>query len=68
MAIKSSNRRSGYAAWLLTKVINELTGNYFESGTVGVQEKPLKRANSRASDKNDLYAEECDRADGSGLD
>lgn len=63
MAIKSSRKRNGYAAWLLTKVFDELTGNYYRDSVTESQVKPLMSKSARISEENASCVDELDRFD-----
>lgn len=67
MAIKSSRKRNGYAAWLLTKVFDELTGNYYRDPATESRVKPLMSESARISDENIPRVDEFDRYDDAGL-
>jgi hypothetical protein len=56
-------RKGGYARWLLTKVLNELTGNYFGNTAIENHSKPPKSGGVRVSDENASCADGCDKAD-----
>lgn len=66
MAIKSSRKRNGYAAWFLTKVFDELTGNYYRDPATQNQVKPLMGERVRLSDENSPCVDEFDRFDDVG--
>lgn len=68
MAGKSSRKRNGYAAWLLTKMFDELTGNFFANATTEIQVKPLISQSARKSDGSISCVEEFNRSNGAGFD
>lgn len=68
MARKSSRKKDGYAAWLLAKMFDELTGNYFGNAVAENQAKPPISESTRISDRSISCAEEIDRSNGAGFD
>lgn len=66
MAIKAPRKRSGYAAWILTKVFDELTGNYYRDPATQNQAKPLMGESARRPDENIPRVDEFDRFDDFG--
>ncbi|WP_163839576.1 hypothetical protein [Pseudoxanthomonas sacheonensis] len=68
MARNSSGKKDSYGAWLLTKVFDELTGNYFGNATTDNQMKPLISERPRISDGGIHCAEEFDGSSGAGFD
>ena len=68
MARKSSRKKDGYAARLLTKVFDELTGNYFGNATTEKQVEPPISKGDRISDESISCAEESDGSNGADLD
>ncbi len=68
MARKSSRKKEGYAAWILTKMFDELTGNYFKNATVENQAKPLISESARLSEGSISFVKEPDRSSGAGVD
>lgn len=59
-------KEAGYAAWLLMRIFDELTGDYFESAAIENQRKPIKGKDARVSDENDVRIGRCDKANGEG--
>lgn len=68
MAIKSVRGKTGYAAWILKKVLDELTGNYFENAATEKQARPLAREDAPKPNGNIVYVEEFDRSNDVGLE
>lgn len=67
MAIESSRKKSGYAAWILTKVFDELTGNYYRNEAAENQAKQLMKKNNRTPDGNASCVDESDRPNDVGF-
>jgi hypothetical protein len=67
MAIKSSRKKDGYAAWLLTKMFDELTGNYFGNAVAEDRGKTFISESDHISDRNIPCIEESDRSNGPGF-
>lgn len=61
MTRKSSRKKAGYAAWLLAKVFDELTGNYSGNATAENRVKELASEGSCISDTRFSYVEKPDR-------
>lgn len=66
MARKSSRKKYGYAVWLLTKMFDELTGNYFGNAATENRGKTFISESDRISDRNISCVEELDGSNGSG--
>lgn len=67
MAGKSSRKKYGYATWLLTKMFDELTGNYFGNAAAENRGKTFISESDRISDRNISCMEESDRSNGPGF-
>lgn len=63
-----SPKKYGYAAWLLTKMFDELTGNYFGNAITENQVRPLMSESDRVSDGSISCVEKFDRSNGVGFD
>jgi hypothetical protein len=65
MAMKSSIKKEGWAAWLLTKLFDELTGNYYRNAAAETQVKrPFAAEGSRIPEETELSGEALGRANG----
>lgn len=68
MAGKSTRKKDGYAAWLLTKMFDELTGNYFGNSVAENRGKTFTSESDHVSDGSISCVEELDRSNDPGFD
>lgn len=68
MAGKSIRKKDGYAAWLLTKMFDELTGNYFGNAVAENRGKTFVSESDHVSDRSISCVEELDRSNDPGFD
>jgi hypothetical protein len=68
MARKSSRKKGGYASWILTKMFDELTGNYFGNAVAENRGKTFISEGDHVSDRSTSCMEELDRSNDPGFD